>query len=91
MVVFLAWLVLRKKIIRKEIQIVSKKVLAGFKIFIYFKVFTSQSLTGFLKDSHKISALRKCIKITTDPAQYTRLIFFTPAANKPGELRRINT
>jgi hypothetical protein len=26
-----------------------------------------------------------------DPAQYTRLIFFTPAANKPGELRRINT
>ncbi|MEO6732094.1 MAG: hypothetical protein ABIN01_12820 [Ferruginibacter sp.] len=26
-----------------------------------------------------------------DPAQYTRLISFTPAANKPGELRRINT
>lgn len=24
-----------------------------------------------------------------DPAQYTRLISFTPSANKPGELRRI--
>ena len=89
MVVFLAWLVLRKKIMRKEIKIVSKKVLAAFKIFISFKVFTSESLTGFLKDSHKISALRKCIKIKTDPAQHTRLISFTRPANKPGELHWI--
>ena len=26
----------------------------------------------------------------TDPTHYTRLIFITPAANKPGELHRIN-
>ncbi|MEO7048627.1 MAG: hypothetical protein ABI091_25225, partial [Ferruginibacter sp.] len=25
-----------------------------------------------------------------DPIQYTRVISFTPAANKPGELHRIN-
>ena len=29
------------------------------------------------------------INIVSDPAQYTRLIFFTPAANKPGELCRL--
>ena len=28
--------------------------------------------------------------ISKDPAQYIRLISFTPAANKPGELHRIN-
>ena len=28
--------------------------------------------------------------IPADPAQYTRLISFTPAANKLGELHRIN-
>ena len=27
--------------------------------------------------------------IVADPAQYTRLISFMPAANKPGELHRI--
>ena len=28
--------------------------------------------------------------IVLDPAQYTHLISFTPPANKPGELHRIN-
>jgi hypothetical protein len=29
------------------------------------------------------------LQIIADPAQYTHLIFFMPAANKPGELCRI--
>ena len=41
------------------------------------------SLTGYLKDFPKE-------KIVAHPAQYTRLISFTPPANKPGELHRIN-
>jgi hypothetical protein len=45
------------------------------------------SLTDFSKDSQN----EECKKnIEPDLVQYTHLISFTPSANKPGELHRIN-
>lgn len=59
---------------------------AGRRVGLFTSIFLSE---GFPLQSLTELCMILIAMYYKDPAQYTRLISFTPAANKPGELCRI--